>query len=116
MHARWPVEGIARLINAFAETAIPQPNNGRKSRVRVALPVILENATGVTSDVSPSGVFFWTDSSAFTAGDRITFAILIRRPAGAMRLVCRGDIVRTEKHETMLGVAVTINESKLEFD
>lgn len=82
--------------------------------MRTALPVILENATGITRDVNARGVFFWTDGGAFTAGDRISFAIQIRRQAGSMRLICRGDIVRTEKHETMLGVAVSISESALE--
>lgn len=76
--------------------------------------MILENGTGITRDVSPSSVFFWTDSGAVTAGDRISFAIQIRRPAGALRLICRGDIVRTERYEAKLGVAVRISESVLE--
>jgi len=102
------------------ETHYPRAENRqsekrRQSRIHTALPVLLENATGVTRDVSPWDVFFWTDGGAFTAGDRISFAIQIRRPAGSMRLICRGDIVRTEKHEAMLGVAVRITESALEF-
>ena len=109
-----PVDGIERLINAFADAAIPQPKNERGSRIRVALPVLLEDATGITRDVSPSSVFFWTHGGAYTAGDRISFAILICRPAGTMRLICRGDIVRTEKQEAVLGVAVKINESTFE--
>jgi len=107
--------GVEGLTNASTEAAIPQPNDGRNSRVRAAFPVILENATGITRDVSPSSVFFWTHEGAFTAGDRISFAILISRPAGTMRLICRGEILRTEKHENMIGVAVRINASKLEF-
>ena len=103
------------LINALAGGEITEQENRRDSRVRTALPVILENATGITRDVSPWGVFFWTDGVAFTAGDRISFAIQIRRPAGTIRLICRGDIVRTEQYEAKLGVAVRISESVLEF-
>jgi len=114
MYVHRRVQKVERLFNAVAEAAISQPDHGRTSRVYAALPVILEDATGITRDVSPSSVFFWTHGGACTAGDRITFAILIRRPAGTMRLVCRGDIVRTEKHETMLGVAVSINAATLE--
>jgi len=110
-----PVDKNERLINAFARPAFPQPNIARESRVRTVLPVFLENATGITRDVSPSSVFFWTHGGAYTAGDRISFAILICRPAGTMRLICRGDIVRTENCETMVGVAVRINESMMEF-
>ena len=77
--------------------------------------MILENATGVTRDVSPWGVFFWTKGGAFTAGDRIRFAVEIDGPAGRMRLVCRGDIIRTERNEAMVGVAVKIRESALKF-
>jgi len=77
--------------------------------------VILENATGITRDVSPGGVFFWTKGGAFTAGDRIRFAVQIHGPAGKMSLICRGDIIRTEQSESMVGVAVKICESDLKF-
>ena len=86
----------------------------RNTRMDVALPVILDNATGVTRDVSASGVFFWTDGGSFTAGDPINFAVQIRRPAGKMTLMCRGDVVRAEQYEAMLGVAVRITESTME--
>jgi hypothetical protein len=91
-----------------------QQENRIVSRVHTALPVILENATGITRDVSASGVFFWTDGGSFTAGDPINFAVQIRRPAGKMTLMCRGDVVRAEQYEAMLGVAVRITESTME--
>jgi len=58
--------------------------------------VIPGNATGLTRDVSACGVYLWIKGQAFNAGDRIRFAVQIDRPAGTMRLVCRGDVVRTE--------------------
>ena len=78
------------------------------------MPVILPNATGVTRDLSTSGVFFWTQVGGLAAGNRISFAVQIRRPAGRMRLICRGDIVRTERYDAMVGVAVRILESVME--
>ena len=91
-----------------------QRENRGESRVRTALPVILENTTGITRDLSASGVFFWADGGPFAAGDRISFAVQIRGAAGKMTLMCRGDVVRTEQYETMLGVAVRITESVME--
>ncbi len=91
-----------------------QQENRRESRVRTAMPVILENATGITRDMSASGMFFWTDGGAFAAGDPIRFAVPIRKPAGKMTLICRGAVVRTEQYEAMLGVAVKITASTME--
>jgi hypothetical protein len=93
---------------------MPQRENRGESRVRTALPVILESTTGVTRDLSTSGVFFWADGDPFTAGDRISFAVQLRGAAGKMTLLCRGHVVRTEHYEAMLGVAVRITDSAME--
>jgi hypothetical protein len=79
-----------------------------------ARPVSLENATGVTRDVSVGGVFFWI-SGTHTVGDRISFSIEIQRPEGNMMLRCRGVVVRTEPRGTDVGVAVRIFESEMEI-
>ena len=85
----------------------------REERVRAALPVYLgDNLSGTTRDVSASGIFFETDAS-FAAGGSISFAIDIDAPAGKMQLNCRGEIVRVERRETRVGVAVRILESSL---
>jgi len=64
--------------------------------------------------MSASGAFFWVHGGVFTPGDRIYFVVQIHRALGRMRLICRGDIVRTEPHNAVLGVAVTIRESEIE--
>ena len=91
-----------------------QQENRGESRVRTALPVILESTTGVTRDLSTSGAYFWAHGGLFVAGDQIRFAVQIRRPVGKMTLMCRGHVVRTEECEAMLGVAVRITESAIE--
>ncbi|MDH3414168.1 MAG: PilZ domain-containing protein [Gammaproteobacteria bacterium] len=91
-----------------------QPEKRIDQRIHTVLPVFLENATGVTCDVSASGVFFWTDDSTYIAGDQISFAMEISKPAGRETIKCRGDIVRTEQRGTALGVAVRIIKTAME--
>jgi hypothetical protein len=82
-------------------------------RVDIALPVFLDNATGVTRNVSPTGVFFWT-SSTHAIGESISFSMHVQMPEGNMLLKCRGDVVRLESRGTHFGVAVAISESVIE--
>jgi len=85
----------------------------RSRRIQIALPVILDNATGITRDVSPSGVFFWK-SGVFSYGDSIRFSIEKRTATGRVMQRCRGAVVRTEFHGDDVGVAVRITESTTE--
>jgi len=91
-----------------------QAEKRRDQRIHTALPVFLENATGVTRDVSASGVFFWTESVC-AAGEAIRFAVEVSRPTGSMTLKCQGDVVRTEPRDTAMGVAVRITDSAMEL-
>lgn len=105
----------ANLTDQLERPEMTQQENRREPRVHAALPVILENATGITRDVNASGVFFWTDGGPFIGGDPIRFAVQIRKPAGKMTLMCRGNVVRTEQYKPMLAVAVRITELVMEL-
>ncbi len=85
----------------------------RSKRIGLEAPVILENATGVTRDVSRLGVFFWK-RGVFAYGDSIRFSI--ERPNGSGKVMqkCRGAVVRTEPRGDDVGVAVNIIESATE--
>lgn len=85
----------------------------KHQRIHVALPVFLKDATGVTRDVSASGMFFWT-AGAYAPGELIGFEVELRRPAGKMRLKCRGDVIRAESGSARVGIAVEIMESEME--
>jgi len=86
----------------------------REERVPTALPVRLsEGTTGVTRDVSASGVFFETDKEC-VAGSEISFAIEVDGPTGKMMLKCQGRVVRVEQRDGKIGVAAKIVESRLE--
>jgi hypothetical protein len=77
----------------------------------MAQPVFLENATGFTHDVSASGVFFWINGGSYTVGDQISFSLEMSRPDGRVMIKCRGVVVRIEKNEARLGVAVKFTET-----
>ena len=80
----------------------------------VARPVQLERGTGVTQNVSASGVFFETNED-HAAGSEINFAIELDGPGGEkLMLRCRGEIVRVERRDGKLGVAAKIVSSKIE--
>lgn len=85
----------------------------RDERVATALPVDLGTATGITRDVSASGVFFETDAT-YAVGSEISFAVELDTPGGKMILRCKGEIVRIEPRDARVGVAVKITESTLE--
>jgi hypothetical protein len=92
-------------------TDLPERRHGK--RISAALPVFLENATGVTRDLSASDAFFWS-SGTHTVGKQISFSIAVARPEGDVMIKCRGDIVRVEPRGTDVGVAVRITESVIE--
>jgi len=81
-------------------------------RISATRPVILDRGAGVTRDVSASGVFIETDED-YAPGSEISFAILLDTPAGKMMLVCQGQIVRVERRDGKVGVAVKIVASTL---
>ncbi|MDH3411717.1 MAG: PilZ domain-containing protein, partial [Gammaproteobacteria bacterium] len=92
----------------------PGPPEERKDkRIDVALPVFLENATGVTRDVSASGVFLWI-SGMYAYGESISFSMGRKTESGKFMLKCRGDIVRTEWRDDTVGVAVRLIKTAME--
>ena len=83
----------------------------RDTRLPIAIPVELEGGTGITRDVSLSGVFFETDRY-LVLGEQIRLTLLLGRlsPDYPVRLQCDGRVVRVERREMQvrLGVAVAI--------
>jgi Tfp pilus assembly protein PilZ len=90
-----------------------QQEKRKDERVFTTLPVDLKNTTGLTRDVSASGVFFETDAR-YRLGNAIQFAVEMDTPGGKMLLTCEGEIVRVEPRGARLGVAVKIIESAIE--
>ena len=80
-------------------------------KVPVTLPGGL---TGMTRDISASGIYFETDSEP--VGDSpLAFSVEFKNEVGVgMTLRCRGQVLRVEHHGSRVGVAARILESKLE--
>jgi hypothetical protein len=105
--------GVSETIRMPRGVGAVHEEKRRHQRIHIALPVVLKDATGVTRDVSASGMFFWTAGDC-TPGDLIGFEVELRRVGGNMRLKCQGDVIRTESGSARVGVAVKITESAME--
>jgi hypothetical protein len=89
----------------------------REERVATTLPVMVSgDVLGLTRDVSVTGIFFEIDTAntVYTLGSNIDFAVELNTPTGAMALKCQGHIVRTESHDSKIGIAVKIIDSFFE--
>ena len=84
-------------------------------RYRVYLPVELENGSGGTRDISKSGVFFETDQP-FALGQMVRFSVILAHaiPGTTFRLHGEGPIVRVERRNGKVGVAVALFAFRLE--
>ena len=78
-------------------------------RIEIALPVFLDDAIGITRDVSRTGVFFWTDRT-YDLGESISFSMGRRTESEEFVLKCRGVVFRTEPNGYDVGVAVRITD------
>jgi Tfp pilus assembly protein PilZ len=92
---------------------VRESDKRREERVSTALSIDLGTATGVTRDVSASGVFFETDAT-YALGNEISFAVELDTPGGGVVLKCKGEIVRIEPRDARVGVAVKIVKSTLD--
>jgi hypothetical protein len=86
-----------------------------EERISCGLPVDLGIATGVTRDISASGVFFETEAT-YPLSSSIQFQVKLDTPQDKMSVTCRGDIVRVEPRNKHVGVAVKITEELTELD
>ena len=86
----------------------------REERMSMRRPVQLDRGTGITRNISMSGVFFETDVG-YASGSVIIFSIELDGPAEKkVMLGCRGMIVRVERRDGKACVAVKIVASKVE--
>jgi hypothetical protein len=76
-------------------------------RYPVSVPVELEHGTGITRNLSVSGVYFETDHPVHPDAP-FRFALVLVNG----RLNCEGRIVRVEGREGKLGVAAAITTSQ----
>ena len=83
-------------------------------RVRTALPVSLENATGIMRDMSTTGAYLWINGMQ-SVGETIAFSIRFPASEGKTVWNCEGNVVRVEPREGDIGVAVRITSTTVEL-
>jgi len=85
-------------------------------RFPMTLPVELERGSGITRNISTSGVFFETDQ-VLSTGALIRLILALEEPTypgTPICLHCQGQIVRAEQHEEKMGVAVAFTSYRFE--
>lgn len=103
---------MARSMPKRARSTPRRPTDKRRAkRVGAALRVKLARRTGTTRDLSASGVFFETDAR-YHKGSRIRFEIALDTPWGRAVCDCDGRIVRVERRDGTVGIAVQFSEAK----
>jgi hypothetical protein len=78
-------------------------------RYPIELSVEIEQAAGRTRDISISGIYFKTEGT-FSPETQIELTLLWEPTllSTPMRIKCKGHVVRVERHEGKLGVAIAI--------
>jgi len=78
-------------------------------RVSATLPVDAGGVPGTTCDVSTTGIFFETDAS-YAVGSPISLALDLDTQWGKVMFKCQGKIVRIERRDDKVGVAVRFTD------
>lgn len=86
----------------------------RSPRVKVSFPMtVADGGTGVTKDISATGIYFEVDSKQ-EEGNVISFWVELDTPGGKLKLVCEGEIVRVEEEGGKTRVATKIISQEIE--
>jgi hypothetical protein len=107
------ISKIRRDQSPATATVRNYPGARTEERVACGLPVDLGSATGVTRDISASGVFFETEAT-YPLSNSIHFQVKLDTPRDKMLVTCRGEIVRVEPRNKHVGVAVRIIKAQME--
>ena len=86
-----------------------EPVAGRKEeRFDTAMPVQLEQGSGVARNVSATGIYFVTDV-ALEKGMPVSFTLDFKDyPGGLLRVKCTANVVRVEQRDGRIGVGAAI--------
>jgi Tfp pilus assembly protein PilZ len=75
----------------------------REQRFKLAVPLQLKNGTGITRDISTSGIYFETEG-AYSIADTIRLFVNFEDET----LQCEARVVRVEPRNGQFGVAVEL--------
>jgi hypothetical protein len=82
----------------------------REERFDSTMPVQLERGSGVTRNVSATGIYFVTDV-ALERGVALDLTLDFNNyPGGPLRVKCRANVVRIEPRDVKYGVGSCISQ------
>jgi hypothetical protein len=83
----------------------------RTERIWLEAPVELPTGSGVSRNISESGIYFLTNQD-LTEGSVVRFTVQFNFacPGKPLRLDCRGQVLRVEKTGDQFGVAASLGE------
>lgn len=91
------LSSVSSVGSPVASPSICQVEKQKRSaRKVVQLPISMKGESGVTRDISVSGMFIVQDRQQ-EIGSRIEFTIDLDTPMGKIQLCCEGEVTRTEK-------------------
>lgn len=83
----------------------------RAERIHLEAPVMLANGSGLSRDISESGIYFVTDQH-LAPGSVINLTVHLDFicPGKRLHFDCRGEILRVEQAGDQYGVAASLAE------
>jgi hypothetical protein len=87
----------------------PKKKVTRAPRLKTAFPVRLGGATGITRDISATGVYLEMPIGQ-QLGDQVDLEIELDTPAGKRKLKLAGKVVRVEQNNDRIGLAIQVTE------
>ena len=87
------------------------PQRRGAPRINSRLPIVIGNKTGMSTDISATGIGFEFDEH-HEVGSVINFWVSLETPGGPLKLSCEAVVARAEKNgeKVMVGVKI-LNQS-----
>lgn len=105
------LNSVSTIASPVQSSNTCQPDKpSRAARKVVQLPISMDGGTGVTRDISVSGMFIVQDRQQ-KVGSRIEFTIDLVTPMGKIQLCCEGEVVRIDEipgSEGRIGIGIKI--------
>jgi len=86
------------------------PSRRAADRFASELPLEIDGASGMTRNVSATGVYFETTAEQ-VPGSRVHFVVEVTVKGERLKMVCAGDVVRVDRKPGAVGIAVKLSSS-----
>ncbi len=90
-----------------------KPQRRGAPRINSRLPIVMGNKTGVSKDISATGMCFEFDEHR-EVGSVINFWVSLETPGGPLKLSCEAEVTRVEKNGEKVIVGVKLLNQTIE--